>query len=105
MKDDSYLVTEEEIDAMQGLKKAHFLNSNAVRINKSLGDMTGLTGIGFHIIGVEPGHETTEFHCHYHEDECVYISAGRQRQGSVTRPTRSRSATSSATAKAGSRTP
>ena len=76
MSDETYLVTAEEIAAMQGLEKTHFLNQNARRINKSLGDLTGLTGIGFHIVEVEPGCQTTEFHMHYHEDEAVYILSG-----------------------------
>lgn len=63
-----YVVTADEIKAMQGREKTHFLNDNAVRINKSLGDLTGLTGIGVNIIEVEPGRDTTEFHVHYHED-------------------------------------
>lgn len=71
-----YLVTAAEIAAESGLKKAHFLNANAQRVNKSLGDMTGLTGIGFHIIEVEPGHETTEHHVHHYEDECVFVLDG-----------------------------
>ncbi len=71
-----YLVTAEEIEAMEGLQKVHFLNSKAIRNNRSLGDITGLTGIGFHIIEVQPGHETTEFHVHHHEDECVYVLSG-----------------------------
>ncbi|MGI9480373.1 MAG: cupin domain-containing protein [Hyphomicrobiaceae bacterium] len=71
-----YLVTAEEIEAMEGLNKTHFLNPNAVRINKSLGDLTGLTGLGFHIIEVQPGHETTEYHVHHHEDECIYVLSG-----------------------------
>lgn len=75
--DGTYLVTREDIEAMDGLKKAHFLNANAVRINKSLGDLCGLTGLGFHLIEVEPGFETTEHHRHYHEDECVYILSGQ----------------------------
>ncbi|MEZ5934973.1 MAG: cupin domain-containing protein [Alphaproteobacteria bacterium] len=79
MENDKYLITKEDIEAMDGLKKTHFLNSNAVRINKSLGDLAGLTGLGFHIIEVEPGRETTEYHRHYYEDECVYILAGRGR--------------------------
>ena len=70
------LVTREEIAAMPGLHKVHFLNPAAVRINKSLGDLTGLTGLGFHLIEVEPGHETTEHHMHHHEDECVFILSG-----------------------------
>jgi len=77
MIDDTYLITREEIAATEGLRKAHFLNANAVRINKSLGDATGLTGLGVHMIEVEPGHETTEHHVHHHEDECVYVLAGR----------------------------
>lgn len=73
---DKYLISKEEIDGLEGLKKTHFLNQNARRINKSLGDIMGITGFGFHIIEVEPGFETTEFHKHYHEDECVYVLEG-----------------------------
>lgn len=71
MTSDTYLVTASQIAAMEGLNKTHFLNANAKRVNKSLGDLTGLTGIGVHMIEVEPGHETTEHHVHHHEDECV----------------------------------
>jgi len=73
---DNYLIKKSEIDSMAGLDKTHFLNENAKRKNKSLGDLTGLTGFGFHIIEIEPGFESTEQHCHYHEDECVYILEG-----------------------------
>ncbi len=72
-----YLVTREEIESLPGLRKAHFLNPNAVRVNKSLGDLTGLTGLGFHLVEVAPGHETTEHHLHHHEDECVFILSGQ----------------------------
>ena len=74
--DPVYLVKAAEIAAMEGLAKTHFLNPNARRINKSLGDLTGLTGLGFHLIEVEPGCETTEHHLHHHEDECVYVLDG-----------------------------
>ena len=74
---DKYLVTKEEIEQFAGTSKTHFLNKNAKRINKSLGDLTGLTGFGFHLIEVQPGKESTEFHRHYHEDECVYILEGQ----------------------------
>lgn len=77
MADGKTVLKREEIEAMEGLHKTHFLNPNAVRINKSLGDHTGLTGFGFHIIEVEPGHETTQKHVHYYEDECVYVLSGR----------------------------
>lgn len=76
MSEDTYLISADDIEAMEGVHKTHFLNKNAVRVNKSLGDMTGLSGFGFHIIDVEPGHESTEHHVHHHEDECVYVLSG-----------------------------
>jgi uncharacterized cupin superfamily protein len=76
MSKQGYLITGGEIAAMAGLHKTHFLNPKAARVNKSLGDLTGLTGLGFHLIEVEPGFETTEHHMHHHEDECVYILSG-----------------------------
>ncbi|KEP69811.1 cupin [Thioclava dalianensis] len=76
MTEERYLVQAQEIATMPGLSKTHFLNPNAKRVNKSLGDLTGLTGIGVHIIEVEPGRETTEFHRHHHEDEAVFVLSG-----------------------------
>lgn len=75
-KTNKYLVTRAEIETFEGTQKEHFLNSNAKRLNKSLGDMTGLTGLGFHIIEVPVGCSSTEHHKHYFEDECVYILEG-----------------------------
>jgi len=76
MADETYLLTADQIAAMSGLAKTHFLNQNARRINKSLGDATGLTGLGIHLIEVEPGCVTTEYHVHYFEDEAVYVLSG-----------------------------
>ncbi|MHA7772131.1 cupin domain-containing protein [Roseibium sp. M-1] len=77
MPTETYLLTATDIAAMEGTQKTHFLNPNAQRLNKSLGDATGLKGFGFHLIEVAPGRETTEFHCHYHEDECVFVLSGQ----------------------------
>ncbi len=71
-----YLLSKEEIDALPGTEKTHFLNDNARRLNKSLGDLTGLNAIGFHLIEVQPGCESTEYHMHHFEEECVYILEG-----------------------------
>lgn len=65
-----------DIDRMPGTDKTHFLNANARRNNKSLGDAAGLTGFGFHLISVPPGCESTEYHRHHHEDECAYVLSG-----------------------------
>lgn len=74
---DKYVLSKEETEAYDGLQKTHFLNPNAQRLNKSLGDLTGITGFGFHLIEIQPGRESTELHKHYHEDECVYILEGQ----------------------------
>ncbi|MGE4480300.1 cupin domain-containing protein [Acidocella sp.] len=73
---EKYLIKSQDIADMAGTGKTHFINPNARRVNKSLGDATGLTGFGFHVIEVEPGHETTEHHTHRYEDECVFVLSG-----------------------------
>lgn len=42
MKPRDLLIKSKEIEEMEGEEKIHFLNQNAVRINKSLGDLVGL---------------------------------------------------------------
>ena len=68
------------IAAMQAVKRVHFLNENAVRENKAIGDAAGLKNIGVHLITVQPGHCSTEYHFHHYEEECVYVLSG---QGTV----------------------
>lgn len=74
---DKYVLTKKEVEEYKGVQKTHFLNPKARRTNKSLGDLTGLTGFGFHLIEIQPGFSSTELHVHYHEDECVYILEGQ----------------------------
>lgn len=71
-----YILMASEIEDMEGVQKTHFLNEKAKRLNKSLGDATGLTGLGVHLIEVQPGDETTQHHVHYFEDECIYVLSG-----------------------------
>ena len=73
----NYILRKHEIEKMAGLAKTNFLNDNAKRTNKSLGDVVGLKNLGFHIIEVFPGYESTEYHVHHFEDECVYILSGQ----------------------------
>ncbi len=73
---DTYLISKEQIEALPGTDKTHFLNPRAKRLNKSLGDLTGLNQIGFHIIEIQAGDYSTEPHLHYFEEECVYILEG-----------------------------
>lgn len=66
----------EDIARLEGTRKVHFLQPDAVRIDKSLGDATGLTRIGVHLITVAPGDTSTEFHAHHTEEECIYVLSG-----------------------------
>ena len=83
------IVRRGEIEAMKALRKVHFLDPRARRVDKSLGDLTGIGGSGFHIIAVAPGDETTEQHVHPFEDECAYVLESRPRRSSARRRTRS----------------
>ncbi len=74
--EEKYLLKATEIAELAATDKTHFLNDNARRKNKSLGDLTGLTGLGFHLIEVAPGCESTEYHVHHYEDECTYVLSG-----------------------------
>lgn len=65
-----------DIDAMVGDHKQHFLNPQAVRNDKSLGDAVGLKNLGVHLISIDPGHYSTELHVHQHEEECLYVLSG-----------------------------
>lgn len=70
------LLPAEDIARMEPILRTHFLNPNATRKTKSLGDATGLTGIGIHLIEIEKGKDSTEHHFHHFEDEAVYVLQG-----------------------------
>jgi len=77
MSNRKFLLKAFDIASMSGEERRHFLNPNAKRIRKSIGDSTGLSKIGVHLIYVDPGRDTTEYHKHYHEEECVYVLSGQ----------------------------
>ncbi|MGQ4878660.1 cupin domain-containing protein [Billgrantia sp. LNSP4103-1] len=69
-------LSSQDIEALEGVRKVHFLNADAVRVNKSLGDAVGMTQLGIHQISVPPGHFSTEYHCHRYEEEALYVLSG-----------------------------
>lgn len=76
MSNSRELLTAADIAAMEQERFVHPLNENAVRLKRSLGDAAGLTQIGFHLMTLMPGHESTEYHRHLYAEECVYILSG-----------------------------
>ena len=71
------ILTCQQIEEMEGDERIHFLNPNAHRIKKSLGDVVGLSNLGVHIVHIAPGRDSAEYHKHYHEEECIYVLSGK----------------------------
>lgn len=67
----------ERIFGLDERRHVHQHNGNAVRHVKSIGDLAGLMDMGLHMVRVEPGFETTEFHYHGQDEEFVYIISGQ----------------------------
>jgi uncharacterized cupin superfamily protein len=59
---------------MEPARSVHPLNENAVRLKRSLGDATGLTQLGFHLMTLMPGHESTEYHRHLYAEVRLHSS-------------------------------
>lgn len=76
MSNPAELLKAEDIAKMEGKSRAHLLNPDAIRVAKSLGDVTGLTDLGFQLMTVMPGHEYAEYHRHLYEEQCFYILSG-----------------------------
>ena len=70
------LVTRTEIALMAGQDNRHFLNLDARHLQKPLGDIAGLTKLGFHLIEVPTGSASRALHQHLCKEECVYILEG-----------------------------
>ena len=74
--DTTQFVTRTEIAKMTRQDKRHFLNPDARHLHKPLGDVAGLTKLGFHLIEVPIGLASCAFHRHLCEEQCFYILEG-----------------------------
>ena len=71
------LLTAAAIDAIVPTRRVHQFNNNAVRLTRTLGELVGMQRIGVHIVHLEPGRESTQFHYHDADEEFLYILQGR----------------------------
>mgnify|MGYP005806752331 CR=1 FL=1 len=76
-KSKSVLLRKADIEAMEETRFVHPLNPGAIRHTRSLGDASGLSSLGVHLVRVTPGDDTTEYHFHHHDEEWIYILSGR----------------------------
>lgn len=78
MSDETWpLLTAEQIENLEETAHRHQFNDNAIRHTRSLGDILGLSDIGVHLVRLEKGHDSTQFHFHHVDEEFVYILSGR----------------------------
>ncbi len=71
------LLTASQISSLAETTNIHQFNENAIRHTRSLGDLLGLTQIGVHLVRLQPGFESTQFHFHHNDEEFLYILSGR----------------------------
>lgn len=71
------LLTAAQIEAMAEVEHRHQFNDNAVRQTRALSDTLGLTGIGVHLVRLEKGRDSTQYHFHHIDEEFIYILSGR----------------------------
>ena len=71
------LLKNDEIDAMVPRLHRHQFNDNAVRMTRPLSDTVGMKRLGIHLVHLQPGHESTEFHYHDADEEFLYVLSGR----------------------------
>ena len=65
------------IEALEPVRRQHQFNDNAVRLTRTLGERVGMQRIGVHIVRLEPGRESTQFHFHDADEEFLYVLQGR----------------------------
>ena len=70
------LLTASDIEKMDEAINIHQFNDKAVRHTRSLGDHLGLSTIGIHLVRLEQGFESTQFHFHHCDEEFIYILSG-----------------------------
>ena len=71
------LLSAEAIAAMAERSYQHPFNPNGVRNSRGLSDAVGMKQLGVHLVRVESGRDSTEYHTHTHDEEWVYILSGR----------------------------
>lgn len=65
-----------QIEAIAEETRVHALDRGVIRHNRSLGDAVGLQSLGVHLVRLRPGHISTVYHFHHHDEEWIYILSG-----------------------------
>jgi len=71
------LLTAAQILQLNEKEHIHQHNNNAIRLTRSLSEPTGIKSIGVHLVRVQQGRDSTEFHSHQQDEEFIYILSGQ----------------------------
>ena len=71
------LLTAAQILQLDEKEHIHQHNNNAIRLTRSLSEPTGIKSIGVHLVRVQQGRDSTEFHSHQQDEEFIYILSGQ----------------------------
>lgn len=66
-----------ELDALPERRHQHQFNGDAVRMTRTIGELAGLERIGIHLVRLQTGHDSTQFHYHDADEEFIYVVSGR----------------------------
>ena len=66
-----------DVQALPEERRPHPLDASLVRHTRSLGDATGLSTLGVHLVRLEQGGTSSVYHAHQHDEEWVYVLSGR----------------------------
>ena len=72
-----YLMHAADVDALEERTRQHQFNDNAVRLTRTLGTEVGLQRVGLHLVRLQQGRDSTQFHYHDADEEFLYILSGR----------------------------
>ena len=72
-----HLLSASEIEELAETRHVHQFNENALRMTRSIGEILDLERLGIHLVRLQSGYESTQFHYHEVTEEFLYILAGR----------------------------
>ncbi len=72
-----YYLANRDIDRLAEREHRHQFNSNAVRRSRPLSRLLGMEQIGVHLVRLEPGLDSTQYHWHSADEEFLYILSGQ----------------------------
>ncbi|NJN50619.1 MAG: cupin domain-containing protein [Gammaproteobacteria bacterium] len=66
-----------DIAGLTEVRHQHQFNDNAIRMTRTLSAAAGLSRLGVHLVRLETGRDSTQFHFHEATEEFIYILSGR----------------------------